>query len=410
MGKHNKATSTRKTVIGGAYKQEANPLLDPALSALALDAKDYPNAVDYVNLYLELLQVDREKFSTQDILENSSVAPFFIKDLKSQVDKIPDKKCKERLIKFFNLNNKGERKYLLKVRQNDIAMINFIQNAFMATHYLTTFDSMYAFNQHMHEIVDLIASKVRGNLPNTLKVKYAHIYYRYIKNFQFLSDYDDDGFKESTNVRTTGKLSEKQLEDEEKLVSFQSIGMLIDEWNFFFRKIPDNDIIVSQIQNFLSELDDEYLDVIMKDAQLVSRPYRWRPSYKEIRTVKEAIFPDGEWLISDFMCVSSLDSLYANQVRELCQSWVKYAEQYEWLDYQGCENIEMDIILPIQGRKHITIPVFSKNLHFKSVFEMMSFLNLLEYFKKEEPSYMYHNKKFDKYNFFEVLAEGGYQI
>lgn len=260
---------------------------------------------------------------------------------------------------------------------------------------------MYTFNSNMKEIVDLIASRVRGPESNLVKVKYAHIYYRYIRDFQFLAHYDDENQEESTHVRTLGILSDKQITAENQMVSFQSIGMLLDEWNYCFKDMPENDLIIPAIEGFLSNLDIQDEEFIRKDAQLLEPQVTFKPTYKAIRFHKEHIFSSGEWLVSDFMRFSNLDKLYAKDVRELCKLWANYAQTYEW---KSDENVEMEIILPSTGKKKITIPVFSsKKLFFKSEHEMLAFLTLMEYFKREEPDIMYHHKALKKYDFFTLL-------
>lgn len=377
-----------------------NSMLDPALATLALDSEQYPNAIDYVNLYLEILKVDRGQFTNQDILNSPYIAPFYISDLKSQINKIPDQKLKKRLITFFNLDNSGRRHYLRTVRQNDIATIQLVHDAISAVLYVTTFESMYTFNSNMQEIVDLIATRVRGPESNIVKVKYAHIYYRYIRDFQFLALYDDENQEESTHVRTLGILSDKQIAAENQMVSFQSIGMLLDEWNDCFKDMPENDLIIPAIEGFLNNLDTQDEEFIRKDAQLLNPQITFKPTYRAIRIHKEHIFSSGEWLVSDFMRFSSLNNLYAKDIRELCQLWANYAQTYEW---KSEKNVEMEVILPSTGKKTINIPSFSSRKLFKSENEMLAFLTLMEYFRNEEPDVMYHHKALKKYDFFTLL-------
>ena len=61
-----------------------------------------------------------------------------------------------------------------------------------AQKYLTTIESMYVYSASMKDIVDKIASKVHGNADNVTKAKYAHVYYRFLSEGQFIPYYDDE--------------------------------------------------------------------------------------------------------------------------------------------------------------------------------------------------------------------------
>ena len=268
-----------------------------------------------------------------------------------------------------------------------------------AQKYLTTIESMYVYSASMKDIVDKIASKVHGNADNVTKAKYAHVYYRFLSEGQFIPYYDDEKSKETTHVRRDGILSDIQMENETKMVSYQSIGMLIDEWSLFFSKMPDNNLIMELIEAMLKDLDSEDEEFIRKDAQLTKEAIKFQPTYREIREHKEHIFAKGEWLVNDFMRYDSLNEMYAKDIRELCKLYRKYKENYEW---ESEETVQMEVVIPSKGKIMVTIPTFGMKRFFKDEFEMIAFLNLMAYLKKED--FVYHNKALAKYDFFEILG------
>ena len=398
MGKLRKKT-TQKLILPIGDEIYKNSMMDPAITALALDADKYPNAIDYVNLYLELLSIDRLSIGNQAILASPYIAEFKIADLEAMIKKIPDKKLQKRLKTFFNLDNMGRRHYLRTINEKDIATVQMAKEASEARKYLTTIESMYAYSASMKDIVDKIASKVHGNADNVTKAKYAHVYYRFFSEGQFIPYYDDENSKETTHVRRDGILSDIQMEEETKMVSYQSIGMLIDEWSLFFSKMPDNNLIMELIEAMLKDLDSEDEEFIRKDAQLTKEAIKFQPTYREIREHKEHIFAKGEWLVNDFMRHDSLNEMYAKDIRELCKLYRKYKENYEW---ESEETVQMEVVIPSKGKIMVTIPTFGMKRFFKDEFEMIAFLNLMAYLKKED--FVYHNKALAKYDFFEILG------
>ena len=389
----------QKLILPIGDEMYKNSMMDPAITALAVDADKYPNAIDYVNLYLELLSVDRLSISNQAILASPYIAELKIADLEAMIKKIPDKKLQKRLKTFFNLDNTGRRHYLRTINEKDIATIQMAMDASEAQKYLTTIESMYVYSASMKDIVDKIARKVHGNADNVTKAKYAHVYYRFLSEGQFIPYYDDENSKETTHVRRDGILSDIQMENETKMVSYQSIGMLIDEWSLFFSKMPDNNLIMELIEAMLKDLDSEDEEFIRKDAQLTKEAIKFQPTYREIREHKEHIFAKGEWLVNDFMRYDSLNEMYAKDIRELCKLYRKYKENYEW---KSEETVQMEVVIPSKGRTTVTIPTFGMKRFFKDEFEMIAFLNLMAYLKKED--FVYHNKALAKYDFFEILG------
>ncbi len=399
MGKVRKKP-TQKLILPIGDEMYKNSMMDPAITALALDADKYPNAIDYVNLYLELLSVDRLSISNQAILASPYIAEFKIADLETMIKRIPDKKLQKRLKTFFNLDNTGRRHYLRTINEKDIATVQMAMDASEARKYLTTIEGMYVYSASMKDIVDKIASKVHGNADNVIKAKYAHVYYRFFSEGQFIPYYDDENSKETTHVRRDGILSDIQMENETKMVSYQSIGMLIDEWSLFFSKMPDENLIMELVEAMLKDLDSEDEEFIRKDAQLANEAAKFMPTYMEIRTHKEHIFARGEWLVNDFMRYDSLNEMYAKDIRELCKLYREYKETYEW---ESDETVQMEVVIPSKGKTTVTIPTFGMKRFFKDEFEMIAFLNLMAYLKKE-PDFVYHNKALAKYDFFEILG------
>lgn len=389
----------QKLILPIGDEMYKNSMMDPAITALAVDADKYPNAIDYVNLYLELLSVDRLSISNQAILASPYIAELKIADLEAMIKKIPDKKLQKRLKTFFNLDNTGRRHYLRTINEKDIATVQMAMDASEAQKYLTTIESMYVYSASMKDIVDKIARKVHGNADNVTKAKYAHVYYRFLSEGQFIPYYDDEKSKETTHVRRDGILSDIQMENETKMVSYQSIGMLIDEWSLFFSKMPDNNLIMELIEAMLKDLDSDDEEFIRKDAQLTKEAIKFQPTYREIREHKEHIFAKGEWLVNDFMRYDSLNEMYAKDIRELCKLYRKYKENYEW---ESEETVQMEVVIPSKGKIMVTIPTFGMKRFFKDEFEMIAFLNLMAYLKKED--FVYHNKALAKYDFFEILG------
>lgn len=399
MGKVRKKT-TQKLILPIGDEMYKNSMMDPAITSLALDADKYPNAIDYVNLYLELLSVDRLSISNQAILASPYIAEFKIANLEAMIKKIPDKKLQKRLKTFFNLDNTGRRHYLRTINEKDIATVQMAMDASEARKYLTTIESMYAYSASMRDIVDKIASKVHGSADNVTKAKYAHVYYRFFSEGQFIPYYDDENSKETTHVRKNGILSDMQMEGEMKMVSYQSIGMLIDEWTLFFSKMPNDNLIMELIEEMLKDLDSEDEEFIRKEAQLTKEAIKFQPTYREIREHKEHIFARGEWLTNDFMRYNSLNEMYAKDIRELCKLYREYKKTYEW---ESDEKVQMEVIIPSKGRITVVVPTFGMKKFFKDEFEMIAFLNLMAYLKKE-PDFVYHNKALAKYDFFEILG------
>ena len=128
MGKLRKKP-TQKLILPIGDERYKSSMMDPAITALVLDADKYPNAIDYVNLYLELLSVDRLSISNQAILASPYIAEFKIADLEAMIKKIPDKKLQKRLKTFFNLDNTGRRHYLRTINEKDIATIQMAMDA-----------------------------------------------------------------------------------------------------------------------------------------------------------------------------------------------------------------------------------------------------------------------------------------
>lgn len=379
-----------------------NNMMDPIITELALDADQYPNAIDYVNLYLELLKVDRENFTNPEILASEYVAEFRIAELEKEIKNIPDKKLQKRLRTFFNLDNTGIRHYLKTVVEKDIAMVQMITDATDATRYLMTIRSAYNYNSTMKEVVDKIATKVYGDADNVTKALYAHVFYRYFKDGPFLAFFDDNiEDKRTTDVRETATLSPERIAVENQAISYQSIGMLTDEWKLYYSKTPDNNLIMDLVKEMLKDLYEEDINFIEKEAQLKKGAQSYKPTYKMIRERKANIFPKGEWLVSDFMRFDSMDKLYAKDIRELCKLYQEYTKTYEW---KSDKTIQMEAIIPTIGRVMVEVPTFGAKKFFKDEFEMLAFTNLMTYLKKNQANFVYHKKALAKYDFFEIMG------
>jgi hypothetical protein len=365
---------------------------DASITALAYDCQKYENAIDFCNLYLEILGVDRTQFSTQEILTNPYIPKFYISELKATINNLPNR-LGEKLSKFFHLDNSGPRHYLRQILPNDRATMTMANEASKALEYLISFSAMYQYNAKARSVINRIASKVRdpeGQYSNVEKMKYAHIYYRYIKDFQRMPNDSKKGER---------VLNEREKAFEMKEKSYQNIGMLEEEWSTFFKDIPDGDIILSQVKLFLRQIETSNEQAIRFDAQLDEDRCIFVPYYV-IRAVKESVFDSGEWINGDYMRVSSLNTMKASHVRELCRTWQKYAEEFEWTAEL---SVKQQVLFLSEGYKEVEIPAFNKKALFKDEQEVLFFCSLLEYFRLNEPDFRYHGKLLSKYDFYEFL-------
>lgn len=247
------------------------------------------------------------------------------------------------------------------------------------------------FQKETREIIDKVAAKVydpEGKYTNVQKAEYAHIYYFFIKDFQLMPYDKEQGYR---------VLTDEQKNVEKKL--FIVADMITDEYFKFFKDIPDGDILIPMIEEFLYNLDEEDEKFIRKFGQLDESRY-FQAFMNEIRDVKEKIFNTGKWLNGDFMRLSTFQKLPENRVLDMLRIYEKYQESYEW---KAQASKEKRVLFKNQGYQKIEYPQFIEgNTAFASESEMMQFLALMEFLKNEMPNMEFHKRSISECGFLEV--------
>ena len=202
-----------------AKKEGIEFYTNPKLKELAVDADAYKkNAIDYVNMYISVYELDKAGYRSI-----SEIPKFRIRDLIRELDKL-SRKERDVLNKFFGIT--GVRNYLKRIRDNDTALRNMAIDASDAATKLRTPEKMYEYNKRFKEAVDGTASKVHdpeGKYSNLDKAKFAHIYFWFIRDFQYMP-YD--------TPRKNDVMIDVEIEAEKD--QFPAIESYVAQWERFF--------------------------------------------------------------------------------------------------------------------------------------------------------------------------------
>ena len=356
---------------------------DPRITACAYDAADYKNAEDYCNMYIELLCIDRRYID--------KAPKFYIKKFIKAMEKIP-RKSRDKLEKFFGLKG-GAKHYLRAVNPKDLALQNLISDATDAAAYLQSFASIYIWHEESRKIIDAIAKKVydpKNYYSNVQKAKFAHLYYRYIKDFQYMP-YDEK------NGKTP--LSPEQISVEGKV--FAVADLLTDEYKIFFQYMKDGDIIPDMTLRFLENLSLSDRRFIENDCQLIEDKYCCY-FLGEVRKVKENIFSNGEWFGGSYCTFSEIKKLTLNRMYDLC-SVCKFYYANNINGWKGNHTRRRKILLMSEGYKNVFVQEFIGKRTFADIREMLQFISAINYLEQYVPDFKFHRKSFLSYQFSAAL-------
>lgn len=352
---------------------------DQRILACALDANENEFAEDWCNFYLELVNADRRKLE--------DVSKFHISKLKKTMGTVLTYKEKSKLEKFFGLKG-GPKHYLKVINDNDIAFKRMIEEAVVAAEKLCSFDSLYAWQEETHQTVDKIATKVydpEKKYSNLEKAKLAHIYYRYIYSM-ILMPYD---YKKNGNIVLP--VAEKQTEAS----VFAVPDLLLQEWECFFKLLPDGDIIPEMVKKFLEVIPEECRTFIEKDCQISERKFH-RTFLGQVRAIKEEIFSTGNWFTCSFCTFSEVKKVRLQHFTDLID--IANATNDQWV---GNHSRKRTVIFPAQGIKEVRIQEFVGKRTFASKAECEMYKSAILFLEKTD--FRYCHQLFKNYEFSKQL-------
>ena len=379
---------------------ERKTIVNPRLCELAIDAKKYPkDAINYVNMFIAIYDLRNAGYTGLE-----EVPKFYIRDLVKAIATL-EKKERKALEKFFGIGG-GVQHYLKEVKENDIALQNMVYAANEAADKIKSIETMYQYNKLFRESVDSIAAKVRdpeGKYSNLQKAKIAHLYFWWIKDFQFMP-YDGQR-KDSVLI---------SLEKRKEIEQYPSLAAYAAEWKTFYSKIPDGDLIVPQVLEFVWQSDAD-LDTLMSefsaftdDMHIKGHEGDLDGKFKRvyccnIRDGKERLFAAGKWN-ADYMRLSEFSKMSVEQVEGLIRAYNFYKVKLGY-EIDTCKRREIrEVMFRTQGIKRVDYAVLDKEISFVDEYEMIFFLDLLEYIVKYEPDFEFHGKPFKSYGFLDKVA------
>ncbi len=379
----------------GDRRQLTNPLLE----VLAVDGEEYKgHVIDYVNMFISIYMIDKAGY--QSIHE---VPKFSIKELIGELGKL-SKKERDALNKFFGIE--GNRHYLKELKSNDVALQNMIIQASEAAAKLRTAEKMYFYNKRFRDAINQTAAKVHdpeGKYTPLEKAKFAHLYFWFIKDFQYMP-YDTS--------RKTDVMEPIEFETEE--TQFPAIESYVAEWDNFFSKIPDGDIVISQIIEFIWESDPDLDEMMVEFAELEGvngikgehDPFDGKAKKTmcaAIRKAKERLFANGPWN-GDYMRLSEFAKMPKERVEALIEAYNAYKVKYEY-DPSNCKkSLRLRTFMRTQGYKTVKVPRYSDRRNFVDEYEMIFFLDMIEYIEKYAPQFSFHGSSFLSYDFGKAIA------
>lgn len=359
---------------------------DKRITDRAYDSAEYENAEDWVNLYLELFCVDRRTIET--------VPKFYIRDMQAELEKLP-LKHKQTLTKYYGLKTKGKviKPYMKDNNGKDRALEDMTYKAEDAKDYLRAISRISKFHEETKNAITKIAAKVydpKGEYTDIEKVKYAHIYFLYIKDFQFMPYDNDDNYE---------ILSENAKYVESRL--FTAPDFLTDDYDDFLSQVPDGDILIPMIEKFLYQLDEKIEKQIREDSQLLEDRYI-QHFFVAIRKAKEEIFSCGEWKNADFCRFSTFQNMSVEKVLNLCKFYQVYKKTYNW---ECNQKKSKEVLFLYHGKKKVDIMEFcgADSEVFTDEYEMMQFLEFINYLENNFPEMEFHGKKFSEYGFCNLI-------
>lgn len=374
-------------------------LTNPLLRTLAIDADEYPDHVfDYVNMYISIYRLDKAGY--RSILE---IPKFSIKTLIEELGKL-SKKERDTINKFFGIT--GVKHYLKLIKDNDIALKNMIYDASEAAAKLRTAEKMYAYNKRFREAIDQIAAKVHdpeGIYTPLEKAKFAHLYFWFIKDFQYMP-YDGSRRKAVMDPIETNAENDQ----------FPVTESYVAEWDNFYANIPDGDLVIPQITQFIWESDMDLDQLMVEFADLYSThgikgEHVRKNSYPcfimcgKIRAAKERLFTGGQWNC-DYMRISEFAKLPEETIKDLIEAYNIYKVDYGY-DTSTCnEYVRWHAFFRTKGDTIVKFPKISKKRNFVDEYEMIYFIGIIEYIEKYVPDYSFHGRSFKSYGFGKMIA------
>lgn len=374
-------------------------LTNPLLRTLAIDADKYPDHVfDYVNMYISIYRLDKAGYKS--ILE---IPKFSIKELAQELEKL-SKKERDTINKFFGIT--GVKHYLKMIKDNDVALKNMIYEASEAASKLRTAEKMYMYNRRFRNCIDQIAAKVHdpeGIYSPLEKAKFAHVYFWFIKDFQYMP-YDSS--------RKNAVMDPIEIEAEKE--QFPVTESYVAEWDNFFSSIPDGDLVIPQIIQFIWESDMDLDQLMVEFADLYDthgirgehNPKSSKSSIimcDHIRAAKERLFTGGKWN-SDYMRISEFAKLSEETITALIEAYNIYKTVYEY-DTSTCKKyVKWQTFFRTKGNTVVKFPKISDKRNFVDEYEMIYFLGIIEYIEKYLPDYTFHGRSFESYGFGKMIA------
>ena len=390
---------TMQRFFNQAYRKKM--LTNEILARVAIDYQEFKNhAVDYVNMFFFIYDLEEAGYESLN-----EVPKFYIRELKGELSKL-SKKEREVLEKFFGLT--GVRHYLKQPSSKNVALANMQDAATTAAIKLRTVNKMYQYNKRFHEAIDQIAKKVydpEGKYTNVQKAKLAHLYFNWIRDGQFMF-YDSE-------LQVVSKPMSEEDKNAERRVYLAS-GYYVKEWEHFFCKIPDNDIIADQVVEFLWQSDADADDMMMRFSELTDKDgvkgehpdlhgEACMMNCLAMRETKERLFPSGEWNW-DYMRLSKFAEMPVEMVQGLLEWYKQYRNVWEY-DCEKCGSyIERKVLLRSKGEIIAKSAKLNERFNYVDDFEVIFFLDILAFIQRYMPDMNFHGKPFQSYGFLGMIA------
>lgn len=371
----------------------------PMIIGMATDATRFKkHAFDYAQMFYSIFKLDNCVYTSAFELPR-----FSISELIEDLGKLP-KNERDAINKYFGLT--GPKHYMNQFLDDDKAMREMFEEVVAAAAKIRTAEKMYRYNKWFREGIDKTAKKVHdpeGKYTALEKAKFAHVYYWFIKDFQFMP-YDE--------TKTDQLLDDEEVEDEK--TQFPSLDSYVVNFEEYFKNLPDGDIVIPQIADFIWNADEDLDRLMVEFAELyeckgLKGDHEKQPSLSnrvflcQIREAKERLFPNGKWN-GDYMTLSGFANMPINTVEGLISAYRRFDHVYEQDPSRCPKKCKIRTFFRTLGDKEIKVPRYSDTKNFVDDIEMAYFVNIIHYIENNVPQFMFHGRPFKEYGYGKKVA------
>lgn len=171
--------------------------------------------------------------------------------------------------------------------------------------------------------------------------------------------------------------------------------LLLQEWECFFKLLPDGDIIPEMVKKFLEVIPEECRTFIEKDCQISERKFH-RTFLGQVRAIKEEIFSTGNWFTCSFCTFSEVKKVRLQHFTDLID--IANATNDQWV---GNHSRKRTVIFPAQGIKEVRIQEFVGKRTFASKAECEMYKSAILFLEKTD--FRYCHQLFKNYEFSKQL-------